>query len=118
VWADASLMTRVFQNLLGNAIKFRQDDAPPAIAVEAHDQGTEWEIVVTDNGIGIDSRHQERVFLIFQRIGNKKRGMGLGLALCKRIMDRHGGRIWFESKGKGLGTSFHFTLPKKEPLNE
>jgi len=111
VWADASLMTRVFQNLIGNAVKFRGETSP-LVSIRAHDTGDEWEIVVCDNGIGIDGRHQERVFQIFQRIGKKKRGMGLGLALCKRIMDRHGGRIWFTSNGKS-GTAFHLTLPKE-----
>ena len=112
VRADASLMTRVFQNLIGNAIKFRSEE-PPLVSVSSVERPSHWEIVVTDNGIGLDSRHQERAFLIFQRIGNKKKGMGLGLALCQRIVDRHGGKIWFDSVPGG-GTAFHFTIPKEE----
>ena len=116
VYADASLMTRVFQNLIGNAIKFRRDGERPIVYVSSTEHEDEWEIAVRDNGIGIQDRHAERVFVIFQRIGTRKRGMGLGLALCKRIVERHGGRIWFDSV-VGEGSTFHFTVPK-EPHHE
>lgn len=112
VYADPSLMTRVFQNLIGNAIKFRSDERAPEIRIDCDEHPDEWELSVSDNGIGISARHSERVFVIFQRIGNRKKGMGLGLALCKRIVERHGGRIWFEST-LGGGTTFHFTVPKE-----
>ncbi|RLB43795.1 MAG: hypothetical protein DRH30_02545 [Deltaproteobacteria bacterium] len=110
--ADKSLIVRVFQNLIGNAIKFRHSDRRPEVWISAHDDGSMWRFEVRDNGIGIDSRHHDRAFIIFQRIGNKKNGVGLGLALCKRIVERHGGRIWFTSE-LGKGTSFFFTLPKE-----
>lgn len=112
VWADASLMTRVFQNLIGNAIKFRHEGRVPEIEIGSERLPGDWLVYVRDNGIGIDQRHQERVFVIFQRIGTKKRGTGLGLALCKKIVEHHGGRIWFESV-LGKGTTFKFTLPKE-----
>lgn len=113
VWADSSLMTRVFQNLIGNAIKFRVETRAPEIEVGAEAMPSDWHVYVRDNGIGIDQRHQDRVFVIFQRIGTKKKGTGMGLALCKKIVERHGGRIWFESV-LGEGTTFHFTLPKEQ----
>jgi PAS domain S-box-containing protein len=112
VTADKSLMVRIFQNLIGNAIKFRADGRRPEITLGAKDLETHWLITVKDNGIGIDQRHHERVFVIFTRIGQKKQGVGLGLALCKRIVERHGGRIWFRS-AVGEGTTFFFTLPKE-----
>lgn len=113
VCVDESLMTRVFQNLVGNAIKFRDDDRAPRIRISYDERERELLVSVQDNGIGIDARHQERVFLIFQRIGTKKRGTGLGLALCKKIIESHGGRIWFESV-VGVGTTFNFTLPREQ----
>jgi len=113
VWADESLMTRVFQNLIGNAIKFRDEGRQPVIEVGAEELPDRWQIYVRDNGIGIDPRHQERVFIIFQRIGTKKQGTGLGLALCKKIVESHGGQIWFESV-PGQGATFKFTLPKEQ----
>jgi len=111
VVADESLLKRVFQNLIGNAIKFRSEE-PPCIRIRSQDQGDCWEFTVEDNGIGIDEAHQDRVFQIFQRLGNRKRGMGLGLALCKKIIESHGGNIWFTST-PGEGSAFHFTLPKE-----
>jgi len=117
VYADPSLMTRVFQNLIGNAVKFRSDDRKPEIEISCEERPDEWEVSVSDNGIGISERHSERVFVIFQRIGNRKKGMGLGLALCKRIVERHGGRIWFEST-LGSGTKFFFTVPKEPRRDE
>lgn len=116
VTADKSLVGRVFQNLIGNAIKFRSDERLPEVWVESKDLDTHWLVTVRDNGIGIDQRHHERAFVIFQRIGQKKRGIGLGLALCKRIIERHGGRIWFRST-VGEGTTFFFTLPKEFGAN-
>lgn len=116
VFATPSLMARVFQNLLGNAIKFRSDERKPRIEVGVDDLGQEWRVYVKDNGIGIDARHRERVFVIFQRIGAKKRGTGLGLALCKKIIESHGGKIWYESE-LGAGTVFYFTMPKEGTEN-
>ena len=109
---DESLMTRVFQNLVGNAIKFRCDCRRPVVEVEAEEGPEHFTIHVTDNGIGIDSRHSDRVFVIFQRIGTHKNGAGLGLALVKKIVEGHGGKVWFTSE-QGSGTTFSFTIPKE-----
>jgi len=110
---DEGQMLSVFQNLLSNAIKFRGDEAP-RIHVGLSDQEDEWEITVKDNGIGIDPQFHDRVFVIFQRLHGRDEysGTGIGLSLCKRIVERHGGRMWVES-ALGSGTTFHFTLPKQ-----
>lgn len=116
VVADRSLMVRVFQNLLGNAIKFRSEPRRPHIVIRFTEEPGDWTFEVSDNGVGIDkARYGDRVFTIFQRIGHKN-GAGLGLALCKRIVERHGGKMWFESE-VGVGTSFFFTLPKEPSTN-
>ncbi|MGB9004802.1 MAG: ATP-binding protein [Candidatus Aminicenantales bacterium] len=112
VLADASQLVQVFQNLLANSIKFRGKDNP-RIHVSAQDHGREWIFSIRDNGIGIDPQYADRVFLIFQRLHTKEEypGTGIGLAICRRIVERHGGKIWFESK-PGKGSTFFFTLPK------
>jgi len=109
--ADASQLAMLFQNLLGNAIKFR-GPAPPRIHITATREEQVWHFTVTDDGIGIDPRHHQRIFEIFQRLHTRAEypGTGIGLALCKRIVERHGGRIWVGSE-PGQGTIFHFTLP-------
>ena len=111
--ADASQLVLLFQNLIGNAIKFRGAE-PPRIQVSAHDCGREWLLKVKDNGIGIDPQHATRVFVIFQRLHTREEypGTGIGLAICQRIVQHHGGKIWFEST-PGHGTTFFFTLSKQ-----
>ncbi len=112
VSVDAAQFARVFQNLIGNAIKFR-GETPPRIHVSAQSTGDEWLFSVQDNGIGIDPKHQERIFTIFQRLyaRNEYPGTGIGLAICKRIINRHGGKIRVESE-PGKGAVFYFTLAK------
>lgn len=111
--ADAGQLIQVFQNLMANAIKFRLED-PPRIHVSAVQKETEWVFSVRDNGIGIAPEYKDRIFNIFQRLhGKEYPGVGIGLSLCRRIVERHGGRIWFESE-TGKGTTFYFTIPIKE----
>jgi signal transduction histidine kinase len=115
--ADPSQMIQLFQNLIGNAIKFRKKDEPPVIKISAGKNNTSWLFSVEDNGIGIDEQYSEKVFVIFKKLyGNEKyEGTGIGLAIAKKIVERHGGRIWFESV-PGKGTTFYFTL--NPPTNE
>jgi len=109
VIGDLSQLSLLFQNLIGNALKFCRQE--PRIYVGARREGHEWILSVRDNGIGIEPKYFERIFVIFQRLHTRKEypGTGMGLALCKRIVERHGGRIWVESQ-LGNGTTFRFTL--------
>ncbi|MBC7907722.1 MAG: PAS domain S-box protein [Rhodospirillaceae bacterium] len=118
VWGDASQLMRVFQNLIGNALKYRTPETAPHIAITAEQSGGEWIVSVTDNGIGIDPTHAERLFQIFQRLHTRGvyEGSGVGLALCRRIMERHHGRIWMESAGDGRGSTFRVALPVAAPV--
>jgi len=109
--ADGPQMSQLFQNLVGNAIKFASPDRPPVVQVKAKRQRTEWLFSVEDNGIGIAQEFLDRIFLVFQRLHTTEQypGTGIGLAICKRIVDRHGGRIWVESV-PGQGTTVYFTI--------
>jgi chemotaxis family two-component system sensor kinase Cph1 len=104
----------VFQNLIGNAVKFRRADQPPSIHVSALPQPGDWLFSVKDNGIGIDPQYLERIFVIFQRLHTRAEypGTGIGLSICKKVIEHHGGRIWVESE-LGAGATFHFTLPRE-----
>ena len=115
LWADDMQLAQLFQNLIGNALKFRSPSVP-RIHVSCTDRGAEWEFAVSDNGIGIDAQYFERIFMVFQRLHNKTEypGTGIGLAICKKVVERHGGRIWVTSR-PDAGTTFHFTLPKERP---
>ena len=109
--ADPSQMVQLFQNLIGNAIKFRKKDEPPVIKISAGKNNSTWLFSVEDNGIGIDQQYSEKVFVIFKKLysSEKYEGTGIGLAIAKKIVERHGGKIWFESE-PGKGTTFYFTL--------
>jgi signal transduction histidine kinase len=113
VMGDQTQLAQVFQNLIGNAIKFRGQDQP-RIHVSAQGEDRHWLFSVQDNGIGIDERHKGKVFVIFQRLHTREEypGTGIGLSLCQRIIQRHGGEIWFDSK-PDEGSTFYFTLPKR-----
>jgi light-regulated signal transduction histidine kinase (bacteriophytochrome) len=110
VVGDLIQLTRLFQNLLMNSIRYRSGQ-PPCIRIEAENRGHEWLFSVQDNGIGIEPQYAEKVFGIFKRLhGHGAAGTGIGLAICKKIVTRHGGRIWVDSK-LGAGATFYFTLP-------
>ncbi|MCX7877908.1 MAG: PAS domain S-box protein [Ignavibacteria bacterium] len=114
VWANKLQIIQVFQNLISNAIKYKGED-PPLIEISAERKDSFWQFSVKDNGIGIEQWFSERIFIIFQKLHDPKKypGSGIGLALCKRIIEKHGGKIWFESE-LGKGTTFYFTLPYYE----
>jgi light-regulated signal transduction histidine kinase (bacteriophytochrome) len=115
VMADEAQLGLVFQNLIGNAIKFRREDVPPRVHVSAEREGDEWVFSVADNGIGIDPEQADRLFQVFQRLHTREEyeGLGIGLALCRRVVERHGGHIWVESE-PGEGSTFAFTLPTQD----
>lgn len=112
--ADAQL-GQVFQNLIGNAIKYR-DSRPPQVHVSCQREGLNWLFSVRDNGIGLDPQYANRIFVIFQRLHGREQypGNGIGLSVCKKIVERHGGKIWVESQA-GQGATFYFTLPALMP---
>ncbi|MGE5379228.1 MAG: sensor histidine kinase, partial [Candidatus Aminicenantes bacterium] len=110
--ANHTQIRQLFQNLIGNAIKFRGDEIP-VIEVGALEEAERWLFSIKDNGIGIDQEYSEKVFMLFQRLNDREKypGTGIGLAVCKKIVERHGGKIWIESEA-GKGTTFFFTIRK------
>ncbi|GIX06400.1 MAG: hypothetical protein KatS3mg115_0803 [Candidatus Poribacteria bacterium] len=117
VWGDRVQLRQVLQNLITNAVKFRDPDRRPRVHLSAREEKDEFVITVQDNGIGIEPEYQERIFLIFQRLHDREKypGLGAGLAICKRIVERHRGRIWVESE-PGKGSTFYIALPKEPVL--
>jgi PAS domain S-box-containing protein len=118
VVADGAQLSQVFQNLIGNAIKFRAAEAP-RIHIGAQSNAEAWTFTVKDNGIGLDTQYTDRIFMMFQRLHNKAEypGTGIGLAIVKKIVERHGGRIWVESE-PGKGAMFGFTIARHEGATE
>jgi signal transduction histidine kinase len=114
VLGDVGQLGQLLQNLIGNAVKFR-GSKKPIVKITVEKKNNDWQFAVTDNGIGFDIEHADRIFVIFQRLQGREeyKGTGIGLALCKKIVERHGGRIWAESE-KGLGSTFFFTIPVLE----
>lgn len=112
VLADATQLTQLFQNLIGNAVRYRHERAPE-VHVEAKSSGDQWVVSVKDNGIGIEPQYFERIFQMFQRLHTRAEypGTGIGLSICRKIVERHGGKIWLESQ-PGMGTTFLFTIPR------
>ncbi len=119
VLGDAGEMTRLFQNLVGNAVKYRSPERRSHVTIGCLDEGGGWHFWVRDNGIGIPPEHADRVFGIFQRLHarDEYEGTGIGLAICKKVVERQGGRIWIETRA-GEGTTFHFTWPKMRRSSE
>ena len=117
VTVDAGQMNQVFQNLIANAMKFRRPDSPAEVHISARREPGEWIFSVADNGIGIASEFADRIFVLFQRLHSRAEypGTGIGLSICKKIVERHGGRIWLESE-PGKGTTFLFTIPDRLPI--
>ena len=114
LWADGRQLSQLFQNLVANELKFR-GDLPPHVHVTARREGSDWRFAVADNGIGIAKEYSTRIFAIFQRLHTRREypGTGIGLAICKKIVEYHDGRIWVESE-PGHGATFHFTIPAGE----
>ncbi|MBX7057065.1 MAG: PAS domain S-box protein [Leptospirales bacterium] len=110
---DETLLILLFQNLIGNALKFTLPEQQPTLKIVAQERGDFWRLAISDNGIGIDPRHQSRIFVLFQRLNDRQSyaGTGIGLAICKKIVELHGGAIGVES-APGQGSTFYFTLPR------
>jgi signal transduction histidine kinase len=107
---DVRQLRRLLQNLVGNAVKFRGEQ-PPRVEVFAQADREEWVVTVRDNGLGVEPDHASRIFRMFARVNGDTEGTGIGLAVCRRVVEAHGGRIWVEP-AQGGGSAFRFTLPR------
>jgi light-regulated signal transduction histidine kinase (bacteriophytochrome) len=121
IWAERTRMIQLFQNIVDNALKFRRNDVVPEIHISVVPIPLEgmWRFAIQDNGIGIAPEYFDKIFVLFERLHGRDTipGTGLGLALCKRIVEEHGGRIWVESE-KGKGSTFYFTLHERETVRQ
>ena len=115
ITTDNGQLAQVFQNLIGNAIKYRSVEVPHVHVSAAKNGGNEWIFSVRDNGLGIDPQYFERIFILFQRLHGREefKGTGIGLTICKKIVEQLGGRIWVESQPE-KGSIFYFALPERE----
>jgi signal transduction histidine kinase len=113
VTGNRSELVRLFQNLIGNALKYRAPDRPPLVEVDWRRDGGEWLVSISDNGIGISPEYRQDIFKIFRRLHSSRdyEGTGIGLAVCQKVVANHNGRIWVESR-PGEGSVFHLTLPE------
>jgi light-regulated signal transduction histidine kinase (bacteriophytochrome) len=119
VYGEPTLLGLVLQNLISNAIKFRSAE-PPRVRVSAHRVANVWEFAVSDNGIGIEPEYADRIFIIFQRLHARDayEGTGIGLAMCRKVIEHHGGHIWLQTSPNGNGSTFRFTLPVPDIATE
>jgi light-regulated signal transduction histidine kinase (bacteriophytochrome) len=118
--ADSFQMRQLFQNLIGNALKYRKEDVDPVINISAQPDGNGNVVIkIEDNGIGFDEKYKDKIFQLFQRLHGKNAygGTGMGLAICKKIVEHHSGSMTVDST-PGVGTAFQVSLPKKHPLSE
>ena len=115
ITTDGTQLAQVFQNLVGNAIKYRSSEVPHVHVSAAKNGGNEWIFAVRDNGLGIDPQYFDRIFVLFQRLHGREtfKGTGIGLAICKKMLERLGGRIWVESQPE-KGSTFYFALPERD----
>lgn len=113
VWGSHERLTTLFREILANALAYRSD-AAPRIEILVSAEADRWQFAIEDNGVGIDQKYWDKIFLPFQRLHSRPNGNGLGLAICKKIVEGHGGTMWVKSK-PGVGSTFFFTLPGGEP---
>jgi light-regulated signal transduction histidine kinase (bacteriophytochrome) len=114
VYASETALKLVFQNLIGNAIKYQEPNVTPIVEIKASETDNSWQFSIKDNGIGIKKEYHNQIFQLFKRLHSREEyaGSGMGLATCKKIINKNGGDIWLESE-IGIGSTFYFTIPKK-----
>lgn len=119
VSGNKTQLQQLFQNLITNGLKYQTADNKPSVHISVNDQGDYWQFAVKDNGIGIDPRYQKQIFDVFKRLHGRSEysGSGIGLAICRKVIERHGGSIWVESE-LGRGATFYFTLLKRHQSDE
>lgn len=113
IWGDAAALTFLFRNLLSNALKFGKEGVPPTVSIGGQEEHAAWHLWVRDDGIGIEPRFATQIFSVFKRLDNNRPGTGIGLSICRKVVDLHGGRIWVESE-LGAGATFHIYLPRSD----